>query len=295
NNKSSKESDALSGSVKIDGSSTVFPLTEAVAEEFRFTQKEVQVTVGESGTGGGFKKFGRNEVDICNASRSIRPDEMKACEEAGIAYLELEVAYDGLAVMVHKDNNWVDYLTVEELKKIWEPEAQGKITKWNQIRPEWPDIELHLYGPGTASGTYDYFTEAICGKTGASRGDYTASENDNVLVQGLGGDKGGLGYFGIAYYDANKEKLKLVPIDNGNGPVLPSKETVLDKSYKPLSRPLFIYVNSASLKRPEVTAFLEFYMDNAGELANEVGYINLEADLYKQMKQKLKEAEASNN
>lgn len=293
-NNGGTESSDLSGSVKIDGSSTVFPITEAVAEEFRFVQKQVQVSVGESGTGGGFKKFGRNEVDICNASRTIKPDEIKACEDAGIKYLELEVAYDGLAVMVHPENNWVDYLTVAELRKIWEPAAQGTITKWNQIRPEWPDKEIHLYGPGTASGTYDYFTEAICGKSGASRGDYTASENDNVLVQGLSGDVGGLGYFGIAYYDANKEKLKLVPIDNGNGPVLPSNETVLNKSYQPLSRPLYIYVNTASLKRAEVAVFLDFYMDNAGNLANEVGYINLEADLYTTMKQKLKEAEAVN-
>lgn len=284
---------ALEGKVKIDGSSTVFPITEAVAEEFRLIQKDIQVTVGESGTGGGFKKFSRQEIDICDASRTIKPDEIEACKAAGIDYLELEIAYDGLAVLVNPENNWVDYLTTEELKKIWEPEAQGTVTKWSQIRAGWPDEEIHLYGPGTASGTYDYFTEVICGKSGASRGDYTASENDNVLVQGLSGDVGGLAYFGIAYYESNKDKLKLVPIDNGNGggAVLPNKETVLNKQYSPLSRPLYIYVNKAAIARPEVKAFLDFYMDNAGELANEVGYITLENELYSASKMHLKEAE----
>ncbi|MBP9547782.1 MAG: PstS family phosphate ABC transporter substrate-binding protein [Chitinophagales bacterium] len=286
-----KSDSNLKGKVRIDGSSTVFPITEAVAEEFRFVEKDILVTVGESGTGGGFKKFSRGEIDIIDASRTIKPEEVKACNEAGIEYLELEIAYDGLAVMINPENNWVDYLTTEELKKIWEPEAQGNIVRWSQIRAGWPDEEIHLYGPGTASGTYDYFTEVICGKAGASRGDYTASENDNVLVQGLAGDKGGLAYFGIAYYEANKDKLKLVPINNGTGAVLPSKETVLNKQYSPLSRPLYIYVNKEALSQPHIIAFLNFYMDNAGDLANEVGYITLEKKLYESMKAKLKEVD----
>ena len=264
---------SLTGSIAIDGSSTVYPITEAVAEEFRFVHPDVKTTIGVSGTGGGFKKFGRGETDISDASRPIKDKEKVMCEENNITYVELSVAYDGLAVLVNPQNDWVDHFTVEELKRLWEPSAQGTITKWNQIRAEWPDEEVHLFGPGTASGTYDYFTEAIVGESGSSRGDFTASEDDNVLVQGIAGDKYGLGFFGLAYYEENKDKLSLVGVDGGNGPVKPSLETVKDGSYAPLSRPLFIYVNSTAVARPEAVEFVNFYLENAGELAKEVGYI----------------------
>ena len=274
----------LEGSIQIDGSSTVYPVTEAVAEEFRAVQPKIKVTVGVSGTGGGFKKFSRGETDISDASRPIKDKEIKACEENDISYVELSVAYDGLAVLVNPQNDWVDHFTVEELKKLWEPSAQGKILKWNQIRAEWPDEEIHLFGPGVASGTYDYFTEAIVGESGASRGDFTASEDDNVLVQGISGDKYALGFFGLAYYEENKDKLTLVGVDNGNGAVSPSLSTVKDGSYAPLSRPLFIYLNSTAAVREEVKSFITFYIENAPELSTEVGYIPLPSDEYaKQM------------
>ncbi|NNC95554.1 MAG: PstS family phosphate ABC transporter substrate-binding protein, partial [Chitinophagales bacterium] len=231
---SSAKAEQLTGEVKIDGSSTVYPVSEAIAEEFRNEQPRVKVTIGVSGTGGGFKKFARGETDISDASRPIKDKEKTACAENGITYVELSVAYDGLAVLINPENDWVDHFTVEELKMLWEPDAQGKVMKWNQIRTEWPDEEVHLFGPGIASGTYDYFTEAIVGESGASRGDFTASEDDNVLVQGISGDKYGLGFFGIAYYEENKDKLKLVAVDGGNGPVKPSLETVKDGTYAPL-------------------------------------------------------------
>jgi phosphate transport system substrate-binding protein len=287
--KDSAESTALSGEIKIDGSSTVYPITEAVAEEYRTSQPEVKVTIGLSGTGGGFKKFCRNEININNASRSISEEEKKIAEESKLKYLELPVAYDGLAVVANPQNDWLKEITVEELKKIWEPSAQGKITKWNQIRPEWPAEEIHLYGPGVESGTYDYFTEAIVGKSHSSRGDYTASEDDNVLVQGIAGDKYGLGFFGLAYFEENKDKLKLIPVDdqkdeNGKGPILPSIETVKNKTYSPLSRPLFIYVNSESAKKKEVADFVTFYLSNVGSLASQIGYIPLEDKQYEESK-----------
>ncbi len=271
--------------VKIDGSSTVYPVTEAVAEEFQKAKKGViKVTVGISGTGGGFKKFCRGETDISNASRPILKKEMEVCKENGIEYIELPVAYDGLAVMVNPKNTWVQSMTVEDLKKIWEPDAQGKITKWNQVRPEWPDAALKLFGPGVDSGTFDYFTEAIVGKAKASRGDYTASEDDNVLVQGIAGDKYSLGYFGLAYYEENKDKLKLVPVVNPKTgqPVYPSEKTVMDGSYQPLSRPIFIYVNKKSAdEKPEVKEFVEFYLKNAPKLVKQVKYIPLPPKAYK--------------
>ncbi len=271
--------------VKVDGSSTVYPVTEAVAEEFQKAKKgTVKVTVGISGTGGGFKKFCRGETDISDASRPILKKEMEACKENGIEYIELPVAYDGLAVMVNPKNTWVKSLTVEDLKKIWEPEAQGKIIKWNQVRSEWPDAPLKLFGPGVDSGTFDYFTEAIVGKAKASRGDYTASEDDNVLVQGIAGDKYSLGYFGLAYYEENKDKLKLVPVVNPKTgqPVYPSEKTVMDGSYQPLSRPIFIYVNKKSAdEKPEVKEFVEFYLRNAPKLVKEVKYIPLPPKAYK--------------
>lgn len=270
----------LKGEIKIDGSSTVYPITEAVAEEFRNEQPDVKVTVGVSGTGGGFKKFGRAETDINDASRPIKDQEATACKDNNIRYVELKVAYDGLVVVVNPQNSWVDHFTVEELKKIWEPAAQEKITTWNQIRPTWPKEKFSLYGPGVASGTYDYFTEAVVGKSGSSRGDYTASEDDNVLVQGISGDKNGLAFFGLAYYQENKDKLKLVGVDNGKGAITPDIETVKNGTYAPLSRPIFIYVNDAAAKRPEVSAFVNFYLQNASTLVPDVGYIPLNAGEY---------------
>ncbi|MFI0428694.1 PstS family phosphate ABC transporter substrate-binding protein [Mariniflexile sp. HMF6888] len=295
-NKSSEanNSEALTGTIKVDGSSTVFPITEAVAEEFRNVQPKVNVTIGVSGTGGGFKKFSRGETNISDASRPIKDKEIAACAENNITYLELEVAYDGLAVLVNPENTWVDSFTPEELKKIWEPAAQGKIMKWNQIRPEWPNEEIHLYGPGVASGTYDYFTEAIVGESGSSRGDFTASEDDHVLVQGIAGDKYALGFFGLAYYAENKDKLKLIGVNNGTEVIKPSLETVRNGTYTPLSRPLFIYVNSTSVKLPEVIAFVEYYIDNAAELSQDVGYIPLPTELYTKQKENFKTFVESN-
>jgi len=283
----------LSGSISIDGSSTVYPITEAIAEEYRKEQPDVKVTVGLSGTGGGFKKFGRGEIDINDASRPIKPEEDSVCKANGIGYVELTVAFDGLAIVVNPQNDWVKEITVEELKKMWEPAAQRKITRWNQIRPAWPDEELHLYGAGVESGTYDYFTEAIVGKTDASRGDYTASEDDNVLVQGIASDRNALGFFGLAYFEENQDKLKLVPVNDGNdangaGAILPSTETVKNKTYAPLSRPLFIYVNSSAAKRPEVQNFIEFYLTNPASLVKEVGYIPLNDDEYRGELEKFK-------
>lgn len=291
-NKKEKQENAdgakLSGTISIDGSSTVFPVTEAVAEEFRAVQPDVKVTIGVSGTGGGFQKFSRGETNLSNASRPIKDKEIEACKQNNITYLELEVAYDGLAVLVNPENTWVDNFTVEELKMIWEPAAQGKIMKWNQIRPEWPNEEIHLFGPGVASGTYDYFTEAIVGKSGSSRGDFTASEDDHVLVQGIAGDKYSLGFFGLAYYQENKDKLTLIGVNNGETVVKPTLETVSNGTYSPLSRPLFVYVNSTSVKHPEVVEFVNFYIDNAGELAEDVGYIPLPAELYAKQKESFK-------
>ena len=266
--------------IAIDGSSTVFPIGEAVAEEFQRANQGTRVTVGTSGTGGGFQKFCRGEIDLSNASRPIKPTEAEQCRAAGIEFIEIPVAYDGLSVIVHPKNTWVTSMTAAELKRLWQPEAQGNIKKWSQIRQGWPDREIHLYGPGTDSGTFDYFTEAIVGKAQASRGDFTASEDDNVLVQGVSGDEGALGYFGFAYYEENRDKLKLVAIDdekggNGNGPILPSAETVRNGTYSPLSRPLFMYVNKAKLQRPEVKAFVEFLLSTGPKLVGDVGYVSL--------------------
>ncbi|ODT62374.1 MAG: protein sphX [Nitrosomonadales bacterium SCN 54-20] len=269
------------GLVKIDGSSTVFPITEAVAEDFQNAKKgTVRVTVGISGTGGGFKKFCRGETDIVNASRPILQKEMEECKKSGIQYVEMPVAFDALTVVINPKNDWAKTLTVAELKKIWEPEAQGKITKWNQANPAWPDEKLKLYGAGADSGTFDYFTEAIVGKTKSSRGDFTASEDDNVLVQGVASDKNALGFFGFAYYVENQKKLKAVAIDSGKGPVLPSEKTVEDGSYQPLSRPIFIYVNIKSAEKPEVRELVEFYMKNAPALVKEVKFFPLPPQAY---------------
>ncbi len=271
--------------VSVDGSSTVYPITEAVAEQFQKERPGTKITVGISGTGGGFKKFCHGETDISDASRPIKPSEVELCQQNGIQYIELPVAYDGLAVVVNPGNTWAGHFTTEELKKIWEPEAQGKITRWSQVRRGWPDREIHLFGAGVDSGTYDYFTEAIVKKEHASRGDFTSSEDDNVLVQGIARDELALGFFGLAYYEENQDKLRLVPVDDGNpdngaGPIAPSPETVMNGTYQPLSRPLFIYVSRKSVDRPEVAALIEFYLQHAGELAQEVGYIPLPARAY---------------
>lgn len=268
----------LKGTVSIDGSSTVFPISEAVAEEFGSVQPRVRVAVGVSGTGGGFKKFLAGEIDINDASRPIKAKEIKVAIEKGIEFIELPVAYDGLSVIVNKNNTWVDHLTVAELNKIWQPGSTVK--NWSDIRAGWPSQPIRLYGPGTDSGTFDYFTETINGKSGASRPDYTASEDDNALVQGISGDENSLGYFGFAYYAANKNKLKLVPIDGGNGPVAPTAVTINNGTYAPLSRPIFIYVRKDALDRPEVMALTKFYIENAPALSTEVGYIPLPERVY---------------
>ncbi len=271
--------------VKIDGSSTVFPITEAMAEEFQKAHRgKYQVTVGISGTGGGFKKFCRGETDISDASRPIKESERKACKERGIEFIELPVALDALAVMVNPKNSWVDHLSVEELKKMWEPAAQGKINNWKQIRATFPDRPLTLYGAGADSGTYDYFTEAVVGKEHSSRGDFTASEDDNVLVQGIANDSNALGFFGYAYYHENQDKLKAVAISHKGGkPVAPSIETARTGVYQPLSRPIFIYVSKqAADKNEAVKKFVEFYIDarNAQKLVREVGYVPLPTEAY---------------
>ncbi|HEY5542738.1 MAG TPA: PstS family phosphate ABC transporter substrate-binding protein [Candidatus Binatia bacterium] len=267
--------------VEIDGSSTVFPVTEAVAEEFQKAKKgKIKVTVGISGTGGGFKKFCRGETDIQDASRPILKQEMEACKGAGVEYIELPVAFDALTVIVNPKNNWAPSMTVAELKKIWEPGAQGKITNWNQVRSSWPKAPLKLFGAGADSGTFDYFTEAITGKAKSSRGDFTASEDDNVLVQGVANDVNALGFFGYAYYAENTKKLKAVAVDNGKGAVAPSEKTVLDGSYQPLSRPIYIYVSKKALAKPEVREFAEFYLKNAPKLVKEVKYVPLPDKVY---------------
>lgn len=268
----------LTGKVQLDGSSTVFPISEAVAEEFGAVAPRVRVTVGVSGTGGGFKKFINREIDISNASRPIKGSEAEKSIAAGINYIELPVAYDGLSVIVNPKNDWVDYLTIDELNQIWRPDSV--VRTWQDVRPGWPDRPIRLFGPGTDSGTFDYFTATVNGKEQASRPDFTASEDDNVLVQGVAGDLDSLGYFGFAYYAENQDKLKVVPVDGGKGPIVPSETTINDGTYAPLSRPIFIYVNAESLDRPEVASFIDFYLKNAGALSSEVGYISLPKAVY---------------
>jgi phosphate transport system substrate-binding protein len=268
----------VSGVVSLDGSSTVYPISEAVAEEFLSEAPGVRTTVGVSGTGGGFKRFLAGETDINDASRPISDSEKEIAAANGLEYLEIAVAYDGLSIVVNPANTWVDHLTTAELQMIWQPGST--VDSWNDIRAEWPDQPIRLYGAGTDSGTFDYFTEVINGEAGASRADYTASENDNVLVTGIAGDENALGYFGYAYYQENQDKLKLVPIDNGSGPILPDHTTINDGTYAPLSRPLFIYLSKAGAAKPQVRAFVEFYLEIAPQIVDEVGYIPLPAADY---------------
>ncbi|MEK6238995.1 MAG: PstS family phosphate ABC transporter substrate-binding protein [Planctomycetales bacterium] len=270
------------GEVNVDGSSTVFPITEAVAEEFQKEAPRIRVTVGVSGTGGGFKKMIAGEIDLCDASRGIKDVERDACAELGVEFVELTVAFDGLTVVVHAENDWVDSMTVEQLRELWRSESA--IKKWSDLNPEWPSEEIRLYGPGTDSGTFDYFTKAICGEEGASRADYTRSEDDNILVRGISADRHALGYFGFAYYVQNKDKLKVLGIDGGDGPVKPSVETVGDGTYRPLSRSLFVYLAKPSLKRPAVSQFVAFYLDHVQALSREVGYIALPDDVLDQQR-----------
>lgn len=268
----------LSGTIEVDGSSTVFPVTQAVAEEFRKGQPAVQVNVAVSGTGGGFQRFASGETDVSNASRHIKDSEREAAAANGVQFIEMRVGTDGLSVMVHPDNDFVECLSVEELSAIWSPGSE--INNWSQVRAGFPDRRLRLYGPDTDSGTFDYFTEEVNGEAQISRADYTASADDNVLVQGIAGDRGSLGYFGYAYYQENQDKLKVIGVDGGEGCVAPEPATIEDGSYAPLSRPLFIYVNAESLGRPEVQSFVEYYMDNGYELTSEAGYVPVERSVY---------------
>jgi phosphate transport system substrate-binding protein len=272
--------------IVIDGSSTVFTLSEAVAEEFTKAGHRARITVGQSGTGGGFQKFCHGETDISNASRPIRPTEIEACRSSGVAFFEIPVAYDGIAVVINPRASWGDEITTSELKTLWAPEAQGRVTRWRQVRPIWPDREIHLFGPGVDSGTFDYFTAAVVGNERASRGDFTSSEDDNVIVQGVAGDELALAILPFAYYVENAERLKLTAVDdnraeNGAGPIAPSVETIRNGTYQPLSRPLFIYVSERSLGRPDVQQFVDFYIGNAGPLADEVGYVQLGDEGYR--------------
>ena len=268
----------LQGSVRIDGSSTVFPITEAVAEEFQKLHPRVRVTVGIAGTGGGFKRFAAGETDISDASRPIDPTEAELAAQNHIEFIELPVGFDGLSVLANPANDFVVSLTVADLKRIWEPGSTVKM--WSDVRSGWPAREIHLFGAGTDSGTFDYFTEAINGQAKAMRPDFSASEDDNVLVQGITGDRDALGFFGYAYYAENRDQLKLIAVDGGSGPVAPSPETIRDGTYAPLSRPVFIYVSTQAAGRPEVEAFVQFFLDNAVTLVAEVGYVPLPDEIY---------------
>ena len=273
NNDTASDGDKLSGEVKVNGSSTVAPLSEAAATFYKETQSDVNVSVGTSGTGGGFERVCKGETDISDASRPIKDSEIEACEAAGIQYKELIVANDALTVVVSKDNDWADCLTVDQLKAIWEPNSQ--ITSWNQVDPSFPDEPLKLFGPGTDSGTFDYFTDEINGEEGASRTDYTASENDNVVVQGVAGTKGGLGYFGFTYFEENADKLKALKVDGGSGCVEPSLKTAQENTYQPLSRPLFIYVSDSGVKKEQVADFVTFYIERIDDIVTEAQYVPL--------------------
>jgi phosphate transport system substrate-binding protein len=279
--------------VTADGSSTVYLISAAMVEQFNAADPSINVVVNKSGTGGGMKKLAAGEIDICGASRPIKPVEAEACKAAGIDYVELTVAFDGLAVVANPRNDWCDALTVEQLKTIWRREATGAIMKWSDVNPDWPDEPFKLYGPGDDSGTFDYFTEVINGEEKNSRSDYSPSEDDNALVTGVAGDKGALGYFGYAYYDHNRDKLKLLGVDSGDGPVKPEPDKVRDGSYKPLSRPLFIYVRKSSLERPETVAFVEFYLKNVHAVAEKVGYVPVTDEVAQRSEAAFEEAKAA--
>lgn len=274
-------------SINIDGSSTVVPITRAVAEDYRNVGQGVKIPIGVSGTGGGMKKLINGEIDICNASRHIKEVEVEGCVAAGIEVVEFTIAFDGLSVVTNNENDWCDNISTEELKTIWQTESKGIVLNWNKVNPAWPDEELKLYGPGIDSGTFEYFTKAINGQEYSCRSDYTASENDNALVRGIEGNKGALCFLGYAYYAENKDRLKLIAVDGGAGPVLPTSNTVRDGSYEPLSRPLFIYVTKSSLYRPEVENFVRFYLEHAGQLAEEVGYVAVSDNVYQDNFEKL--------
>lgn len=285
--------------IMIDGSSTVYPINEAVAEEFLQMRREadlgddVRITIGVSGTGGGFEKFCRGEIDITGASRPIKSNEMQRCVDAGIEFIEIPIAYDGIAIVVHPQNDWAADITLDELKRVWEPEAQAKIMRWNQVRDSWPDRPLRLFGAGVDSGTYDYFTAAVVGKEHSSRGDFTSSEDDNVLVQGISRDIDGLGFFGFAYFEENADSIKAIPVDDGNdengsGAIYPSAETIADSSYQPLSRAIFIYVRRDRVDSPEMSQLLDFYLNQGRELMREVGYVPLHPDSYELAKERLR-------
>jgi len=271
--------------ILIDGSSTVFPISEGIAEEFQLRNKQYRVAVASSGTGGGFKKFCKGEVDVVGASRPIEGSEIELCGQGGVEFVELPIAYDGIALIVNPQNSWAKTLTTAELKKIWEP--QSKVRTWQEVRSDFPPLELNLFGPGPDSGTFDYFTKVINQKEKSSRSDFSASESDFVIVKGVAGDRGSLGYVGVAYYESNKSKLKLVGVDSGAGAVLPGSETIQSGRYSPLSRPLFIYVSSKSLNRSEVAALSKFYVENAAQIAGEVGYVSLGSAIYQQVLRRL--------
>jgi phosphate transport system substrate-binding protein len=269
----SQDSTSLRGAIRIDGSSTVYPITEAVAEEFSKEAAKVNVSVGISGTGGGFKRFCVGETDITDASRPITPSEVSLAAEKKVEYIEIPVAYDALTIVVNPKNDWVKSLTVEQVRRIYS--AAGTAKSWKDLDPAWPDRPMKVFSPGTDSGTFDYFKEAVIGKDGNVRSDMSVSEDDNALVMGVAGNVDGIGYFGLAYFEENQSKLRAVPIDGGKGPVAPSAKSVNDGTYTPLSRPLFIYVNRKSADRSEVQAFIDFYLREAGDLAKEVGYVNM--------------------
>lgn len=284
----SAEGSGLTGQVVIDGSSTVFPVAEAVAEEFQIENRGVRVSVGYSGTGGGFQRFCSGETDISNASRPIRESEIAACADNGVTYTEIAVAWDGLSVVTNPGAEFVQCLSVEELARIWGPDST--VETWSDVRPEWPDEPIRLYGPGTQSGTFDYFTETVNGESGASRADFQASEDDNILVQGIAGDTYALGYFGYAYYVENRDRLKILGVDGGSGCVLPSDETIEDGTYSPLSRPLFVYVRHSALERPAVEAYVTYMLENAPALVPATGYHALRADQYAEGLRAIQEA-----
>ena len=281
----SQENGRNEATVLVDGSSTIFPIAEAVAEEFQIANPNYRVSVGVSGTGGGFSKFIARETDINNASRVIKENEIEALTEAGVEFIELPVAFDGISLVINPQNDFAEYLTVEELNKIWKPGST--VQTWSDVRPEWPDEEITLYAPGADSGTFEYFTEAIMGETGALRADYTASENDNTLVMGVAGDRYALGFFGYAYYRENKDKITSVPIKDGDAePVYPSPETIATGQYSPLSRPLFAYVKRSAADREEVDEYVKFLLNNIAELASQVGYVGIPEDLSELIRQR---------